>query len=102
MRTSADQPRKGTPGIDTADDSAAVRALVDRWKAEAARYRQYAIGSSNPGMHRSVAKTLAGVAEELSGALAQDHRARLLRETEAEWVAAHHRDKPDPDDGSSF
>lgn len=44
----------------------AVLELADSWFAEAARYRSYVAGSSNPDMHRAIAKTL----RQNAGALA--------------------------------
>jgi hypothetical protein len=43
-------------------------ALADGWTAEAARYRGYAEGSSNPAMHRSVAQTLEQCADAVRAA----------------------------------
>ncbi|MGH3353347.1 MAG: hypothetical protein ACRDPS_21980 [Nocardioides sp.] len=88
MRRSIHEPRKNGPDSN-------VRALADRWKSDAERYRKYAETGPNPALHQAIAQTLINAADELNGALAQDHRARLLREVEAEWEAAQHTDDED-------
>ncbi|MGH4000970.1 MAG: hypothetical protein ACRDTJ_26315 [Pseudonocardiaceae bacterium] len=85
MRRSIHEPRKNGP-------DANVRALPDRWKSDAERYRQHADASSNPALHQAIAQTLTNAADELNGALAQDHRARILHDAEAEWDEAHRDD----------